>query len=242
MRPLRWPSIDNRTIRRANELIGIPWKRTVLALFLFGTAFGYLEAAVVSYLRELHEPARQRFHPGRSRADLFPLATLDQLRETGIEQTQTLAIEVGREAATIVMLAAIAFAVARNSGEWAAAFVITFGIWDITFYVFSQGAARLARFAVYLGHPIPGSSAVGRPRTGSGAGFRRDDRGGRVAPPRAGARKIDSHQRGGVERDPGWGGDHHHLVCDGLSEHHGGRHAGPVSLVAVFRQGWAPVC
>ncbi len=76
-------SVDNRTIGGANELTGIPWKRTVLALFLFGTAFGYLEAAVVSYLRELHEPARQRFHPGRSRADLFPLATLDQLRETG---------------------------------------------------------------------------------------------------------------------------------------------------------------
>ena len=128
-------SIDNGT-SGANRLSGIPWKRTVLALFLFGTAFGYLEAAVVSYLRELHEPARQRFHPGRSRADLFPLATLDQLRETGIEQTQTLAIEVGREAATIIMLAAVAFAVARNSGEWAAAFVITFGIWDITFYVF----------------------------------------------------------------------------------------------------------
>ena len=34
-----------------------PWKRTVLALLLFGTAFGYLEAAVVSYLRLLHEPA-----------------------------------------------------------------------------------------------------------------------------------------------------------------------------------------
>src|SRR5260370_2822247 len=49
---------------------------------------------------------------------------------------QTLAIEIGREAATIVMLAAVALAVARNAGDWAAAFVITFGTWDITFYVF----------------------------------------------------------------------------------------------------------
>jgi hypothetical protein len=117
-------------------MIEIPWKRTVLGLFLFGIAFGYLEAAVVTYLRELHEPARQRFHPGRSRAELFPLATLDQLRETGEVQTQTLAVEVGREAATIIMLAAVALAVSRNAGEWAAAFVVSFGVWDITFYLF----------------------------------------------------------------------------------------------------------
>jgi hypothetical protein len=113
-----------------------PWKRTVLALLLFGTAFGYLEAAVVTYLRSLHEPARQRFYPGRPPADLFPLLTLDQLHGSGPEQTQTLAVEIGREAATIIMLAAIALTIARNAGEWAAAFVIAFGIWDITFYIF----------------------------------------------------------------------------------------------------------
>src|SRR5260370_3453976 len=112
-----------RTIRRANKLSPIPWKRTVLALLLFGTAFGYLEAAVVSYLRALHEPARQRYYPGRPAADLFPLLTLDQMRATAPGQMQTLAIEIGREAATIIMLAAVALAVARNAGDWAAAFV-----------------------------------------------------------------------------------------------------------------------
>jgi hypothetical protein len=125
-----------RTVRRANKLSPIPWKRTVLALLLFGTAFGYLEAAVVTYLRALHEPARQRFYPGRPPADLFPLLTLDQVRAAAPGQMQTLAIEIGREAATIVMLAAVALAVARTTGDWAAAFVITFGTWDITFYVF----------------------------------------------------------------------------------------------------------
>jgi hypothetical protein len=113
-------------IRRAAKLIIIPWKRTVLALLLFGTAFGYLEAAVVTYLRALHEPARQRFYPGRPPAELFPLLTLDQVRTAAPCQMQTLAIEIGREAATIVMLAAVALAVARNAGDWAAAFVITF--------------------------------------------------------------------------------------------------------------------
>ena len=62
------------------------WKRIVIALVIFGTAFGYLEAAVVSYLRLLHKPARQRFHPGRPPGDLFPLLTLDQLRSSGQEQ------------------------------------------------------------------------------------------------------------------------------------------------------------
>jgi hypothetical protein len=112
------------------------WKRTILALFLFGTAFGYLEAAVVCYLRQLHEPARQRFYPGRSAAELFPLLTLDQLRSTGPESERILATEIGREAATIAMLAAVALAVSGSAGQWAAAFVIAFGVWDITFYVF----------------------------------------------------------------------------------------------------------
>jgi hypothetical protein len=118
------------------KVSGIRWQRVVVALLLFGTAFGYLEAAVVCYLRQLHEPARLRFHPGRPASELFPLLTLEQMRASGGDQMQTLAIEIGREAATIAMLAAIALAVARNAGEWAAAFVIAFGTWDITFYVF----------------------------------------------------------------------------------------------------------
>ena len=112
------------------------WIRTIVALLLFGTAFGYLEAAVVSYLRLLHEPARQRFYPGRSPADLFPLLTLEQLHAADANQGRTLVAEIGREVATILMLAAVALAVARNAGEWAAAFVIAFGVWDITFYIF----------------------------------------------------------------------------------------------------------
>src|SRR5437588_1234226 len=111
-------------------------KRTVFAVLLFGAAFGYLEASVVSYLRDLHEPARQRFHPGRAQGDLFPLLTLEQLRDSGAVQPKTLAIEIGREAATLLMLAAIALAVAHNVGQWAAAFAIAFGAWDIAFYVF----------------------------------------------------------------------------------------------------------
>jgi hypothetical protein len=141
-----------------------PWKRTVIALLLFGAAFGYLEAAVVSYLRQLHEPARQQFHPGRPAADLFPLLTLDQLRAVGSIQQRTLATEIGREAATIIMLAAIALAVARNAAQWAAAFVIAFGAWDLAFYLFLKvlldWPASLLTWDILFLIPVPWASPV----------------------------------------------------------------------------------
>ena len=109
--------------------------RRVLVLLLFGIAFGYLEGAVVSYLRALHEPVRRHFYPDRNDGELFPLVTLDQLRTAAPEQQKILAIEIGREASTMVMLAAIALAVSRNRRQWLAAFAIAFGVWDIVFYL-----------------------------------------------------------------------------------------------------------
>ncbi len=108
--------------------------RTVAILLLFGTAFGYLEAAVVTYLRILHEPARRQLYPDRAASELFLLLTLKQIEAAGKEQQSTLHVEIGREAATMVMLAAIALAVARNARQWTAAFAIVFGVWDIVFY------------------------------------------------------------------------------------------------------------
>jgi hypothetical protein len=142
----------------------LAWKRTVVALLLFGTAFGYLEAAVVSYLRMLHEPARQQFYPGRPTGDLFPLLTLDQLRASGAQQPRILAIEIGREAATLLMLAAVALAVGQNAGQWAAAFVIAFGVWDITFYLFLKllldWPASLFTWDILFLVPVPWTGPV----------------------------------------------------------------------------------
>jgi hypothetical protein len=140
------------------------FRRAFAALLLFGTAFGYLEAAVVSYLRDLHEPARQQFHPGRPAGDLFPLLTLEQIRASGVVQGKTLAIEIGREAATILMLAGIALAVARNAAEWAAALGIAFGVWDITFYVFLKllldWPASLMTWDILFLLPVPWTGPV----------------------------------------------------------------------------------
>ncbi len=111
-------------------------RRALAALFLFGISFGYLEAAVVVYLRAIYDPIRARLHPERSPHALFPLITTQQLADAGPENARRLAIETGREAATMVMLAAVALAVARNFEQWIAAFAITFGVWDISFYAF----------------------------------------------------------------------------------------------------------
>jgi hypothetical protein len=110
--------------------------RTVAALVLFGISFGYLEAAVVVYLRAIYDPIRERIHPGRPAGDLFPLITPEQLQAAGAENGRRLTIEIGREAATIVMLASVGLAAGRNFNQRMAAFSIVFGLWDISFYGF----------------------------------------------------------------------------------------------------------
>jgi hypothetical protein len=110
--------------------------RTVAALFLFGISFGYLEAAVVVYLRAIYDPIREQLHPGRRPNDLFPLISPQQLADAGPGNARRLHIEIGREAATLAMLAGIALAAGRNLNQQVAAFVIAFGLWDISFYAF----------------------------------------------------------------------------------------------------------
>jgi hypothetical protein len=152
------------TVAYADRMSRFPWKRTVIVLLAFGTAFGYLEAAVSSYLGQLYEPAFQRFYPGRSPSEQFPLLTLDQLRETDADHQRTLVIEIGREAATIIMLAAVALVVARNAGQWAATFVIAFGTWDLTYYLFLKvllgWPASLFTWDVLFLIPVPWPSPV----------------------------------------------------------------------------------
>ena len=110
--------------------------RLIAALVLFGVSFGYVEAAVVVYLRSIYDPLRQRIHPGRQPDQLFPLISTDELAAAGPENPRLLAIEIGREAATMAMLAGFALAVGANLHQWIAAFAIAFGIWDISFYAF----------------------------------------------------------------------------------------------------------
>ena len=110
--------------------------RTVAALLLFGISFGYLEAAVVVYLRAIYDPIRHSLHPDRPAGELFPLISPQELADAGPENPRRLLIEIGREAATIAMLAGFGLAAGRNFNQRMAAFAVVFGLWDIFFYVF----------------------------------------------------------------------------------------------------------
>ena len=110
------------------------WGARAAWVVLFGLAFGYVEAAVVVYLREIYDPIRAQLYPEIEPGALLPLITLEQLRELGGNHLRTLWIELGREFATLVMLAAVAGAACRKRFEWIAFFMLAFGVWDIAYY------------------------------------------------------------------------------------------------------------
>jgi hypothetical protein len=112
------------------------WIRVPAALALFGVAFAYVEAAVVVYLRAVEEPIRREASAGGLRDEVFPLLTVEQLKQAGPEHFHLLLVELGRELATLVTLAAAGLAVARNFRQWLAGFMIAFGVWDVFYYVF----------------------------------------------------------------------------------------------------------
>jgi hypothetical protein len=93
-----------------------PLTRKVLWLSLFAVTMAYLESAVVVYLRALYYP--DGFE--------FPLVViLDRMA----------AIEIGREAATILMLLAVAALSGTTAWARFAVFCFTFGVWDIFYYI-----------------------------------------------------------------------------------------------------------
>jgi len=93
------------------------FRQSLIALFLFSVAMGYLEAAVVVYLRELYYP--EGFH--------FPLVPLP---------SRIAATEIAREAATLVMLASAGWVTGRNRRQRTAFFLFCFAVWDIFYYIF----------------------------------------------------------------------------------------------------------
>jgi hypothetical protein len=105
-------------------------------LILFGVSFGYVEAAVVVYLRTIYEPLRRQFFPQRPEGELFPLIAREQLLALAPEAARLLPVEVVREAATMAMLASAALVVTGERQLWLPAFAVAFGTWDLFFYIF----------------------------------------------------------------------------------------------------------
>jgi hypothetical protein len=96
------------------KLLNLAW------LTLFAVGMAYVESAVVSYLRFLYYP------------DGFTIGDGSAMVAMG---SAVCRIELGREAATMVMLVAIALLVARRSWwERLAYFLWTFALWDF-YYV-----------------------------------------------------------------------------------------------------------
>ena len=86
---------------------------------LFAVAFAYVESTIVVYLRALYFPD----------GFCFPLKFLSG---------QHLAVEIGREAATLVMMAAVSLICMggkRTFLRFSACFAFVFGVWDIFYYV-----------------------------------------------------------------------------------------------------------
>jgi len=112
---------------------------TILKVVIFAIAFAFVEAAVVVYLRHLLGFGFTPPHIDRSEIlFLTPgVAFLEpQTAVKIISDTALLNIERMREAATLVMLAAIGAIAGKKILDKIAFFFLAFGIWDFFYYIF----------------------------------------------------------------------------------------------------------
>jgi len=89
--------------------------RRIVWLLAFAVAMAYVESAVVVYLREI-------YYPGGFD---FPIVIIPN---------RMAAIEVGREAATILMLLGVAMVAGSGGWERFLYFCLTFAVWDLLYY------------------------------------------------------------------------------------------------------------
>lgn len=83
---------------------------------------------MVEYLRAI-------YYPLNNGGFQFPVLTLEQITALGNEHWVRLLIELGRELCTLIMLMSIGILAGRNRREAWAHFVVAFGVWDISFYL-----------------------------------------------------------------------------------------------------------
>jgi hypothetical protein len=122
------------------------WRTTWTVLFAL--AFGWVEAAVVIYLRRLYYP--QGF--------AFPLQPI---------ATPVLMVELVREAATLLMLATVGLLAGRRPWGRVAFFTLAFGVWDLAYYTGLKLAldwpASLGDFDILFLLPLPWVAPVYAP-------------------------------------------------------------------------------
>lgn len=101
-----------------DDSLGSRFGRTAWTVAVYAFAMAYLESAVVVYLQRALSMTPSTLFPLRDPATLGGLGS----------------IEVGREVATIVMLATVGWLAGRTSLERLAWTCVAFGIWDIGYY------------------------------------------------------------------------------------------------------------
>ncbi len=92
-------------------------KKLFLPLLVFGVSFGYIESALVVYLRRLYYPAGFD----------FPLMAVEP---------SIAAVEIIREITTLLLLWATATLTAKTRLTKIAVFGFLFGVWDLAYYLF----------------------------------------------------------------------------------------------------------
>ncbi len=96
-------------------------EKTIAVLAIYATAMALIEAAVVVYLRELYYP------------EGFSIRTAADLQ---VIPWKILRVEIWREVATIIMLAAVGFVAFDRAKEKLWAFIWAFSLWDLAYYLF----------------------------------------------------------------------------------------------------------
>lgn len=105
----------------------------VLLVTLFAIAMGYVEAAVVVYLRTLYYPDG---FPIPVKIGAIPIRFTRIPKFEGRMPQSILRTEIWREVATIVMLVCLALLVGETPLQMLAVFLLAFGVWDIFYYLF----------------------------------------------------------------------------------------------------------
>jgi len=96
--------------------VSAPFSRRLVWTGVFAVAFAYVESAVVVYLRAIYYPE----------GFAFPITLVPDALSS---------VEIGREAATIVMLIVAGALAGSDLWERFLLFCIAFGVWDIFYYV-----------------------------------------------------------------------------------------------------------
>ena len=114
--------------------------KNLLSVIIFAIAMAYFESAVVVYLRAMY-------------------GIKDLVRDTNMVADAYTFIEIGREAATIIMLFLVGVIAGKTWKQKISFAILAFGIWDILYYfwlyIFIQWPKSLFEWDILFLIPLP---------------------------------------------------------------------------------------